>query len=147
MTEVTFTAYGDPVTRGSTKGYRVGRHVKVTDTNRERLLPWLDTVRAAAAETGFFAPRGEAVEIDVQFFLRRPKSLPKRKPVRHTKKPDGDKLVRSVLDSLSGTIYADDSQVDRHSASKQYVALEPGAQGDEHRPRAVITIRRPEEAA
>lgn len=43
---------------------------------------------------------------------------------RYTKKPDIDKLTRSVLDALTGIVYRDDSQVDYVLAQKKY-GLEP----------------------
>ena len=39
----------------------------------------------------------------------------------HTKKPDIDKLVRLVLDALTGIAYVDDSQVVLLYAEKSYV--------------------------
>ena len=60
------------------------------------------------------------LEIDVSFFLPRPKSLPK-KIAYHTKRPDLDNLLKSVLDALNGVVFKDDSQVVAIQAYKYYV--------------------------
>lgn len=54
-----------------------------------------------------------AVELDLQFVLPRPGSLPKRKPTpAAVKRPDWDKLSRAVCDALtSAQVYKDDSQI------------------------------------
>lgn len=73
----------------------------------------------------------KAVSIDVTFWFARPKSHFTTKGNRsasyrhrYTKKPDIDKLTRSVLDALTGIVYRDDSQVDYVLAQKKY-GLEP----------------------
>jgi Holliday junction resolvase RusA-like endonuclease len=40
--------------------------------------------------------------------------------IKHIKKPDTDNLLKAVLDGLNGIAWADDSQVIRVSASKEY---------------------------
>ena len=60
-----------------------------------------------------------ALEVQLDFFLLRPKSLPKK--IRyHTKKPDIDNLAKSVLDSLEGIIYVNDAQVISLRVTKDY---------------------------
>lgn len=63
--------------------------------------------------------RGSNVILDLSFYLARPKQLPKR-ITRPGKKPDLDKLIRATLDSLTGTVFEDDSQVVRVLAEKFY---------------------------
>jgi Holliday junction resolvase RusA-like endonuclease len=58
------------------------------------------------------------------FYLLRPKTLPK-KVVHHVKTPDLDNLVKGIWDALKGITYADDSQVVKLIASKEYHP-EPG---------------------
>ena len=50
------------------------------------------------------------LDMELEFYLQRPKSLPK-KIQRHTKKPDIDNLAKSVMDALEGIIYVNDAQV------------------------------------
>lgn len=65
------------------------------------------------------------ITVDVDFTLSKPKSKPKWKLYPDVK-PDLDKLVRAVFDSLSGIIWKDDSLVCELSASKIY-GDNPGA--------------------
>lgn len=55
------------------------------------------------------------VSIQADFYFPRSKGqIWKRKPMPrlwHTKKPDGDNLIKAVKDALSGVIYTDDSRV------------------------------------
>ena len=47
-------------------------------------------------------------------------------PVHHLQKPDTDKLIRAILDALTGIIYKDDSQVDAIHVTKKWAdTLEP----------------------
>ena len=136
---ITFTVLGEPRPRGSTRAFVRGGRAHVTDGNARVLRPWLDSVAAAAAGTGWYA--GGAVQIGVDFYLPRPKALPKTKPTPHTRRPDLDKLVRGVLDGLTGVVFRDDSQVVRVTAAKYYASLRPSAGGYDHIPRAEIRLR------
>lgn len=79
-----------------------------------------------------------AVMVDATFVLRRPKStiidgkrwdLTKPETPPHIKKPDSDKLVRAVLDAMTGIVYNDDAQVVEHHARKRLADIgeTPGA--------------------
>lgn len=122
---------GDPVAQGSLNaiGGRIF-HVKSARLNR-----WRKAIATAAAAEGIVAFAGP-VSIDLQFVLRRPKAHYTRGgavklsssplPVG---RPDLDKLVRAVLDALTGTAYSDDAAVTELRARKTYVASlshEPG---------------------
>jgi Holliday junction resolvase RusA-like endonuclease len=75
-------------------------------------------------------PFTEPVEVRLMFFLARPKGhfgtgrnadkIRNSAPAVPGVKPDLDKLVRSVLDALTGTVIRDDSQVVGLIASKLY---------------------------
>lgn len=70
------------------------------------------------------------VLVDAQFRLRRPASLPRR-VVRHSRKPDLDKLARALLDILVlARLLTDDGQVARLALDKRYTRLleDPGCQ-------------------
>tara|TARA_R100000231_G_scaffold75443_1_gene58804 strand:- start:2190 stop:2639 length:450 start_codon:yes stop_codon:yes gene_type:complete len=66
----------------------------------------------------------EPVEVEIIFFLHRPKYLNNKKypdgEILHTKKPDLDNLVKTVLDSLNGNLIGDDSQIYKFCAQKYY---------------------------
>ena len=51
-----------------------------------------------------------AVRVTVAFWWSRPKST-KKTVIHKTTKPDLDKCLRSILDSLTGIAFKDDSQV------------------------------------
>jgi len=121
---ITFTVYGIPAPKGSTKAFmpRGARSPVVTNDN-PHTRPWAALVKDAARQTmvdnNVVFSLG-AVSLRVRFYMPRPKSLPKRS-VEHVKRPDLDKLVRAVKDSLTGVLWDDDSQVVTLMASKSYV--------------------------
>ena len=104
MTQIRFTVAGRPQGKGS---------------KRAQLIP--GTTR--------FTIR-DAVEIELRFFFARPKahmgtgknagivlaSAPRRMIVM----PDVDKLCRCAIDSLTGIVFKDDSQIARLVAVKSY---------------------------
>jgi crossover junction endodeoxyribonuclease RusA len=73
------------------------------------------------------------VRLLVAFYLPRPKSLPK-KVAHHTKKPDLDKLLRSVKDGLKAVAWHDDSQVVDVKAIKRYADRGTA-------PHAIVTVQ------
>ena len=79
------------------------------------------------ATKGFKFEREQAVVINIVFGMPIPKSTSKSKKedmqngaIKHIKKPDTDNLLKAVLDGLNGIAWADDSQVIRVCASKEY---------------------------
>jgi Holliday junction resolvase RusA-like endonuclease len=69
------------------------------------------------------------VELQVTFYMERPKSITRSKRPEPIVPPDLDKLVRAVCDALSdGLVWADDAQVIKLIAWKHYADdTEPGA--------------------
>ena len=123
MNELTFTAYGTPQPQGSAKAFVRGNRAYITSAN-PKMKPYRHTLTQVAAEAMGnrptpLCPRPEAVEVSIIWTLWKPKSTPK-KITRPTKKPDADKLLRAVLDSLTGVAYEDDSQVVRAVIEKDY---------------------------
>lgn len=133
MTQVQFTVDGIPAPQGSKTPWG-------SEAN-PNTRPWRATVTAAAAEAMREAPvLTGPVSLEVLFFFPRPKShygtgrkvgeLKASAPVFHTSKPDADKLLRAIGDSLTGIVVRDDSQFARVTAEKMY-----------GRPRAMIVVR------
>jgi crossover junction endodeoxyribonuclease RusA len=121
---ISFTAYGIPAPKGSTKAFmRPGMRFPVVTEDNKHTRPWAaivkDAARQAIEQNHISFPSGP-VSLRVRFYMPRPKSLPKR-VTEHTKKPDLDKLVRAVKDSLTGVIWNDDAQVVGLAAYKLYV--------------------------
>ena len=72
------------------------------------------------------APKSTPVQVTVYFKFDRPqkhfnsKGLKPDAPLMHTNKPDSDKLLRALLDSMTGVVFTDDSQVCEVMVCKQY---------------------------
>jgi len=126
---ISFTVFGDPVPQGSK--VMVGKARKLlVEGNRAKLNPWRQDVAAAAQAAMESGPWREAVSVQMTFFLKRPKghfgtgrnegTLRSAAPRRPGTKPDIDKLSRSILDALTGIVFADDSQVVSLDAMKMY---------------------------
>ncbi|NBX51769.1 RusA family crossover junction endodeoxyribonuclease [bacterium] len=107
-----FFVKGRPVPQGSLK-FIHGRpiHARATD-----LAVWRADI-ARNAEVSGFKPVANPVSVTITFNLLKPKSTKRLFP--HVK-PDLDKLIRAVLDGLTGVAYVDDSQVILIKARKIY---------------------------
>ena len=111
-----FTVAGKPAPQGSKS---LGKSGGLYESSK-RLKPWRSAVKAAALEAGV-TPSDGVVEVFVRFSFKRPKShygagrnaakLKASAPHDHTQTPDIDKLLRAVLDALTGVAYRDDRQV------------------------------------
>jgi len=86
------------------------------------LAVWRSTVALSARFAGA-KPVDGAIGIDIVFRVKKPKTVKRAYP---TVAPDLDKYIRSVLDSLTGIGYIDDSQVIDIKAQKVYSDT-PGA--------------------
>ena len=121
---------GVPVPQGSKRVVR-GRLI---DANQQSLREWRHIVGAAVTfDANGRMLRGPLVVI-LDFYLGRPKHhfgsgknegrLKPSAPLYPSKTPDIDKLVRAVLDALTGVIFQDDSQVVRLRAAKYFASDE-----------------------
>lgn len=126
-----FEVFGTPQPQGSARAFVVKGRAVVTSAN-PNLKDWRNLVSVAAREAmAGLPPVDGAVEVNVVFWLARPKSV-KRASV--TVKPDIDKCLRAVLDSLTSVVFQDDAQVVLVGASKHYC-------DDEHpTPRAEVSV-------
>lgn len=104
---------GKPVPQGSMKFIRPGVmiHSRAAD-----LAVWRADI-ARNAELFGFKPVSGGVKVEIDFIFSRPKSVQRAFP---TVAPDLDKLIRAVLDGLTGVAYEDDSQVILIQATKTY---------------------------
>lgn len=107
-----FFVKGRPVPQGSLK-FIHGRpiHARATD-----LAVWRADI-ARNAELFGFKPTANAVKVEMDFVMAKPKSAKRLFP---SVKPDLDKLIRAVLDGLTGVAYEDDSQVVLIKSTKTY---------------------------
>lgn len=130
---ISFLVPGIPRPKGSlrafaTKGGRVG----VKENNADMVQPWMGTIAVAALKAGAEIVDGP-VRVGLTFIFPRPKfhynkagGLKINAPFHHTKKPDLDKLVRAVLDALTGVAFVDDSQVVSLAPAKKRYLIEEG---------------------
>lgn len=132
MIKVVFQVYGIPQTKGSTRAFIRQKGEKaypVITNDNPKNKPWASTVAAAAQATrqnsGLTELITGPVTLDLVFVLPKPKSYPKTRELPMTKKPDLDKMTRSIKDALQGVFYKNDSQVNECHLYKQY-GDEPG---------------------
>lgn len=121
---VRFRVVGSPKPKGSTVAMRhryTGRIITMNacagESDWAGVVYW-DAVAARAYREVF---RG-AVKVRLDFYLRgarRPK--PGVSTLWVNRRHDLDKLVRSVLDAMTGALWVDDSQVAEIVATKRYV--------------------------
>ena len=121
---------GTPEPKGSTKSFATKTGKVVTTNDNPDTKPWQATVASFVRQeigSAIVYPEG-AVRIDLTFVMPRRSAEPKRFTPPHTRKPDLDKLVRAILDALSGLIYTDDNQVTCVNSSKRTAAIgeQPG---------------------
>lgn len=118
-----------PIYKGRGDAKEFTGKVAQVESSKPGLEAWRADVRAAFLTDGG-QPRvrfeqGAPVSVRLTFVMPRPSGMPKRKPTPpHTKRPDGDKLLRAVFDALtSAGVWHDDSQVVEQYAVKRYAAL------------------------
>jgi Holliday junction resolvase RusA-like endonuclease len=142
VTPITFTVYGLPQPKGSVRAFmRPGGRFPIMTSDNPKVKAWQKVVglgAVAARGAGQEAELGP-VELCVTFYLARPQRLARKATPAHLTKPDVDKLLRAILDSMIGICFRDDSQVVKVTATKAY------AEADD-RPRATITVQSVERA-
>lgn len=115
----TFFVPGSPAPQGSKsfKGVHGGRGILVESS--KALGPWRERVALVAHQHARNVASGVAVSVRCDFVMPRPKSTPKRSTPPAIRRPDIDKLVRAILDAVTGICFADDSQVVDLRATKR----------------------------
>lgn len=115
ISELRFTVFGTPVPQGSTRAFipKGWKRPIITAANA-KTKPWRQEISGAALHamerSGFQLIAEGAVILYVSFYFDKPKSTAKRITSKTTK-PDLDKLLRSVNDSLTGIAFKDDAQI------------------------------------
>lgn len=120
-TPVYFEVPGPFGVKGSTFAFPDRRSGKIrtkTDSKYGRAFAVAVKVAARAARVPLI-PKGTGVVVSAVYEFPRPtgKDRARRHPCV---RPDADKLIRALLDALSGTAYADDGQVVSLSVRKTY---------------------------
>lgn len=131
MSALLFNVYGDPVPQGSTRAFiPKGWTRPIITAANKKTKPWRQEIAGAALsamEKDLLDCAGKNVpfRLAVTFRFQKPKSV-KKTVLEKVTKPDTDKLIRSVLDALTGIVWTDDSQVVEILARKQFGR--PGAE-------------------
>lgn len=133
---------GTPVPEGSTKAIpyksRDGAtKVAIMHNKSSELMDWRYRIAKEYKESGGEYTEQYGVDIHVEFIFTRPKSVKAEKRPNMTVKPDVDKLLRAVMDALTGVAYKDDSQVVSVTAAKRY-----GGKNDVDRAYITVSQRR-----
>jgi Holliday junction resolvase RusA-like endonuclease len=105
---------GVPIPQGSKTAMVVNGRAVMFEANKKHKA-WREHLKATIGSLE--SPSIEPVRVELVFWFQRPKSV-KRKYM--SVKPDIDKLSRSVLDALTGSVVKDDSQVIILNARKEY---------------------------
>lgn len=123
---IRFTVLGTPRPQGSMRAFwKPGMQQPVVTSDNKKLKPWRQEMAATAMEyaQGRTLPVfGDSVPVEVtlNFYFSRPKSATEKKRPAMTVKPDSDKLLRAVLDSLKGILVHDDAQIIEFHVRKHY---------------------------
>ena len=126
--KIRFEVRGLPVPQGSARGFVVKGRAIITSDN-VGLRGWRGLVADIAQRHAPPELWHGPVSVSLEFWLPQPRSRPttvgrgkKKRSVRiwPDRKPDLDKLVRAVIDSLTNVVFVDDSQVVRIYATKDY---------------------------
>ncbi len=123
---------GTPVPQGSKRAFVNKRTSKavVVESAGARHRTYRGDIREEAESRWPWDPTDQPMVIRIVFRFRRPQShfrtgknahlLRDSAPFRHTQRPDADKLLRSVLDALTGVVFVDDSQVISVAVGKEW---------------------------
>jgi len=126
MPNIQVEVNGVPVPQGSKRAFRAGNRLVVVDQQGKDLRTYREAIAYEVAKHIREPLRG-AVTLQLDFLFARPrghygkKGLLPSAPEFKTTKPDLDKLVRSVMDALTGVAYLDDAQVRHVQARKDYI--------------------------
>lgn len=116
---------GIPVPQGSVKAFvPKGWSRPVLTSTSKNLKTWRQAI-GNAVQAEYHGPcLDEPLAMEVTFFLVKPKNRPKTKISYPDTRPDGDKLERACLDSLTGILYRDDARVVRMTWGKEWATAQ-----------------------
>lgn len=135
----TFTVVGDPAAQGSKRLVRTKAGRTIMLENSKKVRPWRTAVAEAAVASNVRVREGDVELVAVVRFVRplshfRTNGEVKPSAALRPGRSDSDKLLRAILDALTGVAYHDDRQV-------ACVAIERVWCGQGEAPGATISIR------
>jgi len=124
MKSIEFEVIGRPLTQGSMTPIRSKATGKIFMKHKKGLVEWRHLIAAVAHEKmkeHEFTVTDGPIELYGIASFARPRShyrsgkyshlLKDTAPGLHIQAPDGDKLMRALMDALTGVVYNDDGQV------------------------------------
>jgi Holliday junction resolvase RusA-like endonuclease len=121
---IAFTVIGTPQPQGSSRAFvpKGWTRAIITSAN-SKLKPWRQevagTAQVAMSESKIGLLENVPLAIDARFYFEKPKSA--KKSLQHKiTKPDADKLLRGLLDSLTGIVFRDDAQIVQCIVRKEF---------------------------
>ena len=129
---ISYTVFGKCEAQGSAKAHgffnpKTGKFQAKVTHDSPKLIPWRQQLARTAMDEMAKANSGDVTPIDrkipvyvkLDFFVARPPSIPK-KIIEPITRPDLDKYMRAIFDSLTGSVITDDSQITRSIVAKHY---------------------------
>ena len=116
-----FIVTGDPAPQPRHRATNRGGHVRMYIPKNHPVNQWKNNVKDFCNKL-FDSPLEGALSVEMDFVIKRPKSLPKKQNF-HIKKPDIDNLIKSTLDAMNGIVFKDDKQVVCIVAAKHYSSV------------------------
>jgi len=113
---IVFSIPGPPVGKGRPRFARMGTFIK-TYTDKDT-LSYENLVKVSFRQVHCGNPKEGPIKVEVRAYFPIPKSVTKKfrteasnenMPV--TKKPDGDNIIKIILDALNQIAYKDDAQI------------------------------------
>lgn len=128
---IQFTVPGEIRGQGRPRTRIVGQHAQVYDDPKDRSYKALIQSHAMAAmqkaRLDMANPTGKGISVEIDCFIRTPKSMPKknlekayRGEINPKRKPDLDNVAKAVLDAMNQVVYADDKEVTEIRVSRHY---------------------------
>lgn len=135
---IMISVYGSPGPQGSKKFVgrsKSGRGIMIESSTKVKT--WREAVKSAALDVVTGTIIG-AVEVEMIFYMPKPKSAPKGRVTWPDRRPDLSKLVRSTEDALTDAgVWEDDARIIRCFSGKAFA----GENSDALRsPGAIIKI-------
>ena len=122
--EVRFTVYGEPQGKARARTVRnqyTGKTMSYTP-DKTALYENLIRMEYQAQCRGHFFPRGTAVAVRIDCYMKPPKGKHSGRPL---KKSDWDNIGKVVCDSLNGVAWYDDTQIADGEVHKYWAAEQP----------------------
>lgn len=124
--QIMFTVYGDPVAKGRPRFAKRGNFVQTYTPEKTKTYESEVAMMAKAAMGASEALEG-ALEAFIYVTFSIPASYSKKRSEaclsgleKHTKKPDLDNVVKSVVDGMDKIVFLNDSQITSIHATKVY---------------------------